>query len=930
MKQIKDEFPSVSHITGVDIDWTRVREAQKRFAGDDNIEVYHSSAIDFESIVRFDIITCFNVLCTFPTPKHLMDMIDFDTYSKMILKLVHLLRHGGVLLIYGANYSLSDVRIPAGFSLLNLNTSSGKVPIFTPDKVQKPSDNDSVYIIRREKHVSVKGNRMLRMCHVKGQKEQDSHCVQRENEHYNSAPAKANVTQTKCVTAADRQTVQVSLPQRLEVYKTPVMTLKEPQEYQHSLHSESHKPTPHALQYRNSSSSPCPSTSLDTLPSSSLNERQVVTFGIYQYKNSRNIGDYIQTLAQINVMSSFYTKKWHMPSPAVRAVFEHFSSTKPNGAAVRNRHHRAVVHVVWIARDGSWDHNIDELPSTPVYCVANGWYMHETNGKIQFPFADFVHPWFVSVHLAKHNKILEQHGAEEYLRKWGPIGCRDTDTRDILLSRNIPAYFSSCMTTTLENPVLDGKVASLSFNLDMHHMFRNKDSQNRSHTIPGLQGWSLDKALGTALAYLVEYSNAETIRSTRIHCLLPARACGDAQLEFCSPTTDQSPSWHARSRFSGLTGVMRDEVQRNMNAMIMYEELVDKIAELLVGPTIGPSVPNLDLSVIDTRAFPIQALRVSHPGLIRARTDQILERFNQIKKIQTVEPTVFDYVIRRCPFKAFSGTIDIIVTFDLNFIKIVPRFLYHLAKSNPDPLLRIFCITRNVSTEVFRGIGPVPRNVAMFQFFGEAFPFKDYSTPLHHVSKSCMDRLLMTQIDYAGLNVNRVIYIDLDMLIIGDLRPLLELDSGVVGIIAKSSIIQNLIQKWLIVSNVPTSTLTYKSDKSFNAGFLVVDLHKLRAHNFFIRILQMLEKVHMNDQILLNMYCDGTYRELPPQYNIFVGQDDKSYTPVQGVKNSASCYHFVGSKKPWLYNREDYQYNKLLWDIWKSDTPSAQILFIPG
>jgi len=39
----------------------------------------------------------------------------------------------------------------------------------------------------------------------------------------------------------------------------------------------------------------------------------------------------------------------------------------------------------------------------------------------------------------------------EYLSKHEPIGCRDYHTRDLLLENDIDAYFSGCLTLTLEN-----------------------------------------------------------------------------------------------------------------------------------------------------------------------------------------------------------------------------------------------------------------------------------------------------------------------------------------------------------------------------------------------------------------------------------------------------------------------------------------------
>ena len=79
--------------------------------------------------------------------------------------------------------------------------------------------------------------------------------------------------------------------------------------------------------------------------------------------------------------------------------------------------------------------------------IMNGWYIHHPE---QWPPSVKINPLFVAVHfntLAKES--LLNKSSIEYLRKYAPIGCRDTFTRDLLLNKGLEAYFSGCMTLTL-------------------------------------------------------------------------------------------------------------------------------------------------------------------------------------------------------------------------------------------------------------------------------------------------------------------------------------------------------------------------------------------------------------------------------------------------------------------------------------------------
>lgn len=81
--------------------------------------------------------------------------------------------------------------------------------------------------------------------------------------------------------------------------------------------------------------------------------------------------------------------------------------------------------------------------------IMNGWYMGKPEN---FPPSDKVVPLFVALHINSSiaDKMLTPESIS-YLKEHAPIGCRDTYTRDLLLSKGVDAYFSGCMTLTLGN-----------------------------------------------------------------------------------------------------------------------------------------------------------------------------------------------------------------------------------------------------------------------------------------------------------------------------------------------------------------------------------------------------------------------------------------------------------------------------------------------
>ena len=123
------------------------------------------------------------------------------------------------------------------------------------------------------------------------------------------------------------------------------------------------------------------------------------------FVGSKNIGDYIQTKAVIDIIDSKKTR-------------------------ILDRE------------------NLDKYNEDDIKTIINGWFME--NPK-KWPPSNKIIPLFISFHInpSAQGELLKKESLE-YLKKHEPIGCRDHYTRDILIEKGIKAYYSSCVTTSLQ------------------------------------------------------------------------------------------------------------------------------------------------------------------------------------------------------------------------------------------------------------------------------------------------------------------------------------------------------------------------------------------------------------------------------------------------------------------------------------------------
>ena len=242
--------------------------------------------------------------------------------------------------------------------------------------------------------------------------------------------------------------------------------------------------------------------------------------GVLGFSGSRNIGDYIQTKAVIDILNKQNIK-----------ILEREKLNTYNGA--------------------------------PIKTIINGWFMENPKN---WPPSNNIKPLFISFHINPSiaNTFINQKSIE-YFKKHEPIGCRDYYTRDLLAKNGINAYFSSCVTLGIERdkylnnkipkgvivigafdrlkPYLDYKspikillslikqpLRSLNYKIKLHkfnkHLYKQKFEIKRYSQITKRSINSYFEGITLADEMLNKIAESEIIITSRIHAALPALAMG--------------------------------------------------------------------------------------------------------------------------------------------------------------------------------------------------------------------------------------------------------------------------------------------------------------------------------------------------------------------------------------------------------------------
>ena len=157
---------------------------------------------------------------------------------------------------------------------------------------------------------------------------------------------------------------------------------------------------------------------------------------------SGNLGDYIQTLALLGNLARHSDVTFSGEDGLGVLATELQERVQPD---LRVPDVKGSVHLVPVDREFSSASNVPER----TWMVAFGWHMHPLYDlRYDFPYHPNIRPLFLSFHVDRLDMLTDE--AQDYLRRYGPVGCRDWSTVFLLLSAGIDAFFSGCLTTTID------------------------------------------------------------------------------------------------------------------------------------------------------------------------------------------------------------------------------------------------------------------------------------------------------------------------------------------------------------------------------------------------------------------------------------------------------------------------------------------------
>jgi lipopolysaccharide biosynthesis glycosyltransferase len=616
--------------------------------------------------------------------------------------------------------------------------------------------------------------------------------------------------------------------------------------------------------------------SAGTRPSRSADVR----FGVMGYRradlrrSSRNLGDYIQTISALGHV---------LRRSGLRLTGETdlVESAKVLGARIRPDlvidGEDATVELVEVSRD---DSALDDIPVGTWY-IAFGWHLHANIlGAHGLPYHPHLRPIFVSFHLNRRDMLSDD--AVEYLRRYGPIGCRDWYTVDLLTYLGVPAFFTGCLTTTVdayfENHVVDENLPA---------GFVDARPQGGGELVRQgyreMRGRSLAENLRAALATLDDYrTRFSTITTGRLHCYLPATSIGIPTIFVPKRTFDV--------RFEGLTddGADLDAIRMRLRNALLEPVLTSIFAgdpeEEVYALWRSITEPMAAADVISrATAYEWPATTLDIPRAIAA-----------IKQGSWSRPV---------PSPESTKVVDLCVCLDQNYLTQLYTVLDRCLERTDRPI-RLWALVRGMDTDDFERFAVAFPEVDVTFLPCDAIDYGDVFVNSKRITVSTMDRLLLPDL-LDG--ITKAVNLDLDLLPRADIGHLHDIVVDEATVAARPSHLSKAIggvtsfagvahshfpdsrEGWRLLNLVHRHA--HADDTGFYAGVIVMNLQRMREDDFLRQYAGFAEHFGLNDQYILNLYAGDSFLHLDRRWNGLADRDV--------LDDDFAIVHWVGPLKPW-------------------------------
>ncbi|MEJ0059759.1 MAG: glycosyltransferase family 8 protein [Terricaulis sp.] len=258
-----------------------------------------------------------------------------------------------------------------------------------------------------------------------------------------------------------------------------------------------------------------------------------------------------------------------------------------------------------------------------------------------------------------------------------------------------------------------------------------------------------------------------------------------------------------------------------------------------------------------------------------------------------------------------SDVIDVAFGVDKNYIVHVAAVIASVMHYAPDARFRFIILHIDVDTAMQARIEAMaPGAVFVWAEVGDDDlpPFADRG----HFSRATLFRLGLEKL--APADCGRVLYLDADITVVSDVRPLLRVDLGanVMGAVHDPNVDAAAFgERWGLGAG-----------HYFNAGILLIDLERVRAERLFSKAADFVAKhdrdLPWNDQDALNWSCWGRWLKLDPAWNaqraMAIPSHDEPLSDAMKLRSRPRIIHFTGGDKPWIAGA----YHPWSWLYWES------------
>jgi lipopolysaccharide biosynthesis glycosyltransferase len=450
----------------------------------------------------------------------------------------------------------------------------------------------------------------------------------------------------------------------------------------------------------------------------------------------------------------------------------------------------------------------------------------------------------------------------------------------------VPAFFSGCVTTTvgqvLPKAYFAGKIPKLAVVeagtkwMKLKYLFMWKWWYIQIGDY--VRDFTLVEGLEDARKMLAKYASYGKVITKRLHCYLPARSMG-LPVEFV-------PSKRSDVRFEGLLDLdkaafnkIRTGLEHKLEVILghildgkSYEEVMKLWAEL-VAPDVAYAEEYCN------KLEPIGQSAIDLP-----------ETYKKFKS----------HVVELGKNKFGKDAINIAFACDQNLQDQLAVVIASVER-NTSRQINAHILTRGLKDDYFKKIHKLFPKI---NFFFHDFSNISYGSNVNlmkHITVSTFDRLFLPRVLD---NLDKVLYLDVDILVRGDVGKLYDTKLGEKVFAGKKSELDGWASLIDVITRVSLSLPPKKAwalrrrahatgkltADTYNAGILLMNLKKMREEQFIENNLYLVEELRLNDQDVMNFYSAGRALNLDGDWN---------YVPTQDYSKNPKIVHWAGPAKPW-------------------------------